>query len=34
MPLVEGKLGDVAPTLCAVVGWYASPAMTGDVLIK
>ncbi len=34
VPLVEGKLGDVAPTLCALVGWDASPAMTGDVLIN
>jgi 2,3-bisphosphoglycerate-independent phosphoglycerate mutase len=31
--LAEGKLGDVAPTLCALAGWDASPAMTGDVLI-
>lgn len=34
VPLVEGKLGDVAPTLCALVGWDPSPAMTGDVLIS
>jgi 2,3-bisphosphoglycerate-independent phosphoglycerate mutase len=34
VPLVEGKLGDVAPTLCALVGWDSSPAMTGDVLIR
>ncbi len=32
--LVEGKLGDVAPTLCALVGWDASPAMTGEVLVR
>ena len=34
IPLVEGKLGDVAPTLCALVGWEPSSAMTGDVLIR
>ena len=34
VPLAEGKLGDVATTLCALVGWDASPAMTGDVLIS
>ena len=34
VPLVEGKLGDVAPTLCALVGWDPSSAMTGDVLVR
>ena len=33
LPLKEGKLGDVAPTLCALNGWDPSPAMTGDVLV-
>ena len=33
LPLREGKLGDVAPTLCALNGWDPSPAMTGDVLL-
>ncbi len=32
LPLREGKLGDVAPTLCALNGWNPSPLMTGDVL--
>ncbi len=31
--LREGKLGDVAPTLCALNGWEPSAAMTGDVLV-
>jgi 2,3-bisphosphoglycerate-independent phosphoglycerate mutase len=31
--LREGKLGDVAPTLCALNGWDRSPLMTGDALI-
>ena len=30
--LREGKLGDVAPTLCALNGWDPSPEMTGEVL--
>jgi 2,3-bisphosphoglycerate-independent phosphoglycerate mutase len=30
----EGKLGDVAPTLCALVGWDPSPAMTGTALVE
>jgi 2,3-bisphosphoglycerate-independent phosphoglycerate mutase len=30
--LREGKLGDVAPTLCDLVGWAPSPEMTGDCL--
>ncbi len=34
VPLVEGKLGDVAPTLCALVGWDSSSEMTGDVLVR
>ncbi len=33
LALAEGKLGDVAPTLCALVGWDASTGMTGDVLL-
>ena len=28
-----GSLGDVAPTLCAVMGWDPSPAMTGRPLL-
>ncbi len=32
LPLREGKLGDVAPTLCALNGWDTSALMTGDVL--
>ncbi|MEW6582818.1 MAG: 2,3-bisphosphoglycerate-independent phosphoglycerate mutase [Actinomycetota bacterium] len=31
--LREGKLGDVAPTLAALMGWDAPSAMTGDVLV-
>ena len=31
--LREGKLGDVAPTLCALNGWDPSPLMTGEALI-
>jgi 2,3-bisphosphoglycerate-independent phosphoglycerate mutase len=33
LPLREGALGDVAPTLCALVGWDPSPAMTGAALL-
>lgn len=33
LPLREGKLGDVAPTAMALMGWDAPSAMTGDVLI-
>jgi 2,3-bisphosphoglycerate-independent phosphoglycerate mutase len=33
IPLTEGKLGDVAPTLCTLVGWDPSPAMTGMLLV-
>lgn len=33
LTLREGKLGDVAPTLCTLHGWDASPLMTGDVLV-
>ncbi|MBM3635200.1 MAG: 2,3-bisphosphoglycerate-independent phosphoglycerate mutase [Actinobacteria bacterium] len=33
LPLREGRLGDVAPTACALLGWDAPPAMTGDVLL-
>jgi len=33
LPLREGKLGDVAPTAMALMGWDAPPAMTGDVLV-
>ncbi len=29
----EGKLGDVAPTLCHLNGWDPSPAMTGVTLL-
>jgi len=32
--LGEGKLGDVAPTLCSLVGWDPSPAMTGTSLVE
>ena len=31
--LGEGVLGDVAPTLCSLVGWDPSPAMTGTSLV-
>jgi 2,3-bisphosphoglycerate-independent phosphoglycerate mutase len=31
--LQEGKLGDVAPTLCTLNGWSPSSLMTGDVLL-
>jgi 2,3-bisphosphoglycerate-independent phosphoglycerate mutase len=31
--LHEGRLGDVAPTACALMGWDAPSAMTGDVLV-
>ena len=33
LPLREGKLGDVAPTAMALMGWDAPAAMTGDVLL-
>ena len=33
LPLREGRLGDVAPTACALMGWDAPAAMTGDVLL-
>jgi 2,3-bisphosphoglycerate-independent phosphoglycerate mutase len=33
LSLGEGKLGDVAPTLCALMGWETPAAMTGDVLL-
>ena len=33
LPLREGRLGDVAPTACALMGWDAPAAMTGDVLV-
>jgi 2,3-bisphosphoglycerate-independent phosphoglycerate mutase len=33
LPLAEGALGDVAPTLCALMGWDPSPAMTGTPLL-
>jgi 2,3-bisphosphoglycerate-independent phosphoglycerate mutase len=33
LSLREGKLGDVAPTLGALMGWPTPPAMTGDVLL-
>ena len=33
LPLREGKLGDVAPTACALMGWDAPAAMTGDILV-
>ncbi len=33
MRLREGKLGDVAPTLCDMHGWSPSSLMTGDVLL-
>mgnify|MGYP001425901999 CR=1 FL=1 len=32
--LREGKLGDVGPTACALMGWTAPPVMTGDVLLE
>ena len=32
--LGEGRLGDVAPTLCSLVGWDPSPAMTGISLVE
>ena len=32
--IAEGKLGDVAPTLCALVGWDPSAAMTGTALVE
>lgn len=34
MRLAEGKLGDVAPTLCSLIGWDPSPAMTGESLVS
>jgi 2,3-bisphosphoglycerate-independent phosphoglycerate mutase len=34
LPLREGKLGDVGPTACALMGWTAPAAMTGEVLIS
>lgn len=33
LPLREGRLGDVAPTACALMGWDTPAAMTGDVLL-
>ena len=34
LPLAEGgALGDVAPTLCGLMGWDPSPAMTGRPLL-
>jgi 2,3-bisphosphoglycerate-independent phosphoglycerate mutase len=33
LPLREGALGDVAPTLCALMGWDAPAAMTGRPLV-
>jgi len=33
LPLREGRLGDVAPTACALMGWDAPAAMTGDLLL-
>ncbi len=33
LPLREGRLGDVAPTACALMGWDAPAAMTGDILL-
>lgn len=33
LSLRDGKLGDVAPTLSALMGWPTPPAMTGDVLL-
>jgi 2,3-bisphosphoglycerate-independent phosphoglycerate mutase len=34
LPLREGRLGDVAPTACALMGWDAPEAMTGAVLLE
>ncbi len=33
LPLSEGALGDVAPTLCGLMGWDAPAAMTGRPLV-
>jgi 2,3-bisphosphoglycerate-independent phosphoglycerate mutase len=33
LPLAEGALGDVAPTLCALMGWDPPAAMTGTPLV-
>ncbi len=33
LPLVPGRLGDVSPTACALMGWDVPNAMTGDVLL-
>ncbi len=33
LPLVPGRLGDVSPTACALMGWDVPSAMTGDVLL-
>lgn len=33
LPLREGKLGDVAPTLASLMGWDTPAAMTGDVIV-
>jgi len=33
LPLAEGALGDVAPTLCALMGWDPAAAMTGRPLL-
>ena len=32
-PIKDGKLGDIAPTILALLGEDAPEAMTGDVLI-
>jgi 2,3-bisphosphoglycerate-independent phosphoglycerate mutase len=32
-PVRHGKLGDIAPTILALMGLHAPPAMTGDVLV-
>jgi 2,3-bisphosphoglycerate-independent phosphoglycerate mutase len=34
LPLRPGKLGDVAPTAMALMGWDAPAVMTGDVLLE
>jgi 2,3-bisphosphoglycerate-independent phosphoglycerate mutase len=33
LPLRPGRLGDVSPTACALMGWDVPAAMTGDVLL-
>ena len=33
LPLADGSLGDVAPTLCGLMGWDPTPAMTGKPLL-